>query len=72
MMPEAPEGLLAMVPKLSGDAQDTTQHGPENSISREAERVVYTHFGEYLVLKQECTLHIGFQNIGGIPAIKKS
>jgi hypothetical protein len=54
-----------------GGAQEESRIRPGHSTHlRDTEGEGSTHFGDYIQLKQEHTLCIGFQNIGGIPAKK--
>jgi hypothetical protein len=71
MKPAAQKELPARVPKQWGDAQDEPRHNPGHTATcRDSEEGESTHFGDLIHLKQEHTLRIGFQNIGGISATK--
>ncbi len=54
-----------------GGAQEEPRITPGHSAHcRDTEGEGSTHFGDYIQLKQEHTLRLGFQNIGGISAEK--
>lgn len=70
MKPAAPCELLAIVPKPMGNAQGEPRQSPGYPAQSHYGGEGSTHFGDYIQLKREYTLHIGFQNIGEISGKK--